>query len=208
MLAKLTKTALTASSQIKERLYPTSDAVNSFKYPGDLCCTVYDGENYQGWMKTYCLDSDHQDKWIDLTLDSQVNNDISSLSCGKNVEILLCDGHQWDYCGEYEGLRGAGNFKVADSGMDDDASTIRLSYYDPMESPAVTLFYYHDCNGSFGALHAPTEYGVYNEYTVYDAQELNVPNNNILSAYIPYGLSLTMYDGSAFDGESKTLDGS
>ena len=24
-----------------------------------------------------------------------------------------------------------------------------------------------------------------------------------LSAYIPYGLSLTMYDGKAFDGDSK-----
>lgn len=81
-----------------------------------------------------------------------------------------------------------------------EANSLIMRPYDPLDRPAAMFFYYHWCTGPFGRLEAPKEFGVIEYYTNDEMRKRNVPDNNILSMMVPYGISFTMYDGDAWDG--------
>ena len=145
MLAKLTSAALHASSHVKEALRPESDAkaqahpMLTYGYPGDTCCTVYEGNNFSGWAKTFCLDG--QTSRIFDMHDFEANDSVDSINCGKKVRYELCDNGEGDYCGHEYGCRGAGNVAINElNSCGNKASTLFLYDYAVTWQPYATIF--------------------------------------------------------------------
>lgn len=74
---------------------PVTDAATSmiesnFSYPGDRCCRLYKGYNYNGASYNFCLHDGTT--YTNYGLSSYgFNNNVSSYYCGKNVEYDFCN---------------------------------------------------------------------------------------------------------------------
>ena len=65
--------------------------VPKVQYPGDLCCDLFNDENFEGKSKRYCNDGigTAMKQW-DM-IEERFDNKFSSLYCGKNTWYNFCD---------------------------------------------------------------------------------------------------------------------
>ena len=63
------------------------------------------------------------------------------------------------------------------------------------------LFEDENCEGTFGRLYTPTEFGQVAEYLKYDMWHNNIKNDNVSGVMMAYGTSATFYEHDAWEGE-------
>ena len=171
MLSRLTTTALFAVSQVEEMLdepilferpqVGSQNATGSpnvepnVVYPGDACCTFYDGATWSGDIYNVCLEEGSSVKEVNLR-GTGYEDWMASWYCGPKVAYDFCDD-TLDKCYNLGGNSGAGNARSSITHNYDRMSTFRLSAYDAEVRGAVTLFHDKDCTGHFGRFYAPLE---------------------------------------------------
>ena len=163
-------------------------------YPGDLCCRLYQDDNYGGAHADACYDYDTYGRYglqaVDL---GDFGDKASSWWCGKSVAYDFC--LNGDTSCE---MSGAGNARSPDMGYGDRLDVVKLRYYDAAERGAVTVFVHGDCKGTFGRFEVPAA----EEQTAwinYDAIWDRVHRSSQLSSVlVPYGYSLKMWAEDGF----------
>ena len=186
-----------------------SAAAGDMSYPGDLCCTLYRDNDFEGSQLKLCLDTDTygfngQQQWIlrDFNVNSSDDtweNRLSSYWCGKNVEYDFCHNY-YGTCDGKKGMSGAGNVKNPKIGYNDHADRLKMRYYDATERGAVTLFKDKDCKYDTGRFYADAEATQIASYTRDQMEANNMREKYPSSVMIPYGYSVTLWTDDRFTG--------
>ena len=182
------------------------------EYPGDLCCTLYDGKWLNESRLTICLDQDTEFQKFDLA-ELDFDDKTESWWCGKSVLYQFCmnDHLQLDER-RMQCVSGAGSGRDVDIRSKKNSFENQLSYaglwlYDPTKQGALTLFEDVDCQGTSAVFLPGKDMNQKVSYSYYDLQNTSVPAYSASSMMIPYGLSVNMYQGGGFQGDVLTKDG-
>ena len=72
---------------------------------------------------------------------------------------------------------------------------------------AATIFERYDCLGKLARFYAPTGFGIAAEYTEDEMIDRGIHNDKASSLMVPYGLTVELYRGSAFNDDMYTVVG-
>ena len=139
-----------------------------------------------------------------FTLDGWWDNTVSSVICGRNVLVYLCDhgpnddcmnGHGFSLAGTYNGDMGSSL-----NGHGDSASTVKMYYWDPVtDYGGVTVVQDRDCVDDSAYLPAG-KIGETMYYTWDDLVHHNFHKYELDSLMIPIGYEATIYYYDGFTG--------
>lgn len=105
-----------------------------------------------------------------------INDEVSSYECGRDVEYKLCDDNDNYDCYDLRGHFGAGAIRSTSfSHTENDKLTVlKLSKYDEQLAPKVTLFEDSNCRGRSGTLAAGEDAEHPKEYQDVDLKHFNI----------------------------------
>ena len=193
--------------------------VSRLSYPGDLCCTLYEGFNWGRKQVNVCLPSaDHSGEIEFRMKDYDIGDGISSWWCGKSVSYDFCvvdlvaifNGGSMDDttdCTDTGGMSGAGHARSAVMGHNDQLLSVKLRGYDAAKQGAVTAFEDKDCKGDFGRFDSTIDPHGTAEYTETDMKTQNLKNDYISSIMVPQGYTVELFKDDGFGGGSVTMSG-
>ena len=174
---------------------------NNISYPGDYCCRLYKGYNWNGNYKNFCMSETADYKNYDLKTYGY-NNNVSSYYCGQHVHYNFCNTRDQSTCASNtDSNSGAGTHMSPVIGNNDFMSTLQLRPYDIEKNAAVTLFMIDNCQDKSGAFFAPDKPydGSWKSYSVSELPSHNVLSNGVNSIMVPPNLTAILYDGSSFN---------
>jgi len=174
-----------------------------FRYPSDDdCCVLFDGSDYEGETREYCLDGEPT-RSIDLTND--FDNKMNGWVCGKSVWYEFCDS--WDECHYANGTCGAGAAYTPWVKWTNRLSRLNLYEYDAVNGHGAALLWTeYDCKGTsspfFSGDPGQTAY-----YTDNDLWYYNYHHDWTSSVMVPVGYEITLWDWDSFEGDSVKYEG-
>ena len=193
------------SNEVKEKSM-MEDAAANLDYPGDLCCRLYEGGNWRGSTRTFCLDNPNESQGWDMR-DYGFNDKAGSWYCGKSVAYDFCDDPATSSCLYGNGESGAGTWKSYRIGHNDELTYLHMVPYDVSKLGAVTLYEHPDCTGTQGRYYAPETGDHPNEYDNDEMKMRNLCNDCVTSVLVPYGYSVELFAGGSFQSPSYRVDG-
>ena len=221
MLEKLATALVALSQKIKYQLVEeevktfseaATEAVPNLTYPGDNCCDFFFDPDWTGTKMSFCIDP-NSDSFDDPNYfehwdmrDYGFDENMSSYACGKSVQYDICDNPTIEECTNMYGNMGAGtSYDSWVLGDDNTMTSLLMRPYDPTSLSAVTIYEDPNCSGRSGRLFAPTDVNSRNMFDVYDLMYWDVGIDTASSVRVPYGLTLELYDGAAFEGPVKVV---
>ena len=90
-------------------------------YPGDSCCTFYDGEYFASYRSTLCISTSDDIDYFNMIAFGAMR----SYECGNKVHYDLCENKGYGNC-----TSGDGPVKETDSGLDSSTQWVAIQYND------------------------------------------------------------------------------
>ena len=196
-----------SDGELSSKVLPTDldiDGTSAEDYPGDLCCSLYDKNYWQGDNITLCLDDANTAQHWDLK-QVHFNDEMASWNCGKSVRYEFCFNEE-DCTGlaaRKGGESGAGTISAPQSGRHDWFTSLWMWPYDPLVQGAVTLYEYQGCKGCSAYFLASTIKDEKVQYTEDDMYHDFMWNDKVSSMMIPKGYAVRLWENDGFSGSYR-----